>query len=593
MIINQNKYLSFNEQLNLLNETENILDYKFNVIINENKNYITESFIGTLFNSIKAFINKIIQFIIKLWKSFINILKKIINKIKSLFTKSNSGIKNPVKIDKNAMFAFSTRGREINFKSYSSLYNAYKESLSSITSETSNISKASVRYLDILKKEQERLNKSLNNIVTEKVQYYDTVFHYFEDDMKSGYESDEDFQNTFKEPFMLQAGYMFDQLFLENAATLNIDDLKEITDSEKDYLKTYDILKNSTPEYFYNFISSHRNVFMNYNMRFKTRNNMLFNFLDGLKIYEKDEFINFFKSNVIPYFPNTDEGRKQLKDHINLIVKQNNAIKECLENLIKLDFLEFSINTKDELFSSSKNQGIERATTLFNDLIRNNVQSFKKIHNDTIIYDFKKLNYGMIMVSSENEKMIDKLFAAEYSTTLFYYITNFDITIMTHGYSKNYSLADYYNNFINPSEKMIFDKIYGKVISKYEQIMGKPITECSSENDDLIFVQKRFINKSFNEFTNIVAKNGLNFSKIEERRCVGINRWIADEKDGLTPIDSSYSFHDIELLLYYLSERYKKINVNICNPGGFIPTYKLIEDPKFTIYMPTRSIVTG
>ena len=64
MIINQNKYLSFNEQLNLLNETENILDYKFNVIINENKNYITESFIGTLFNSIKAFINKIIQFIL-------------------------------------------------------------------------------------------------------------------------------------------------------------------------------------------------------------------------------------------------------------------------------------------------------------------------------------------------------------------------------------------------------------------------------------------------------------------------------------------------------------------------------------------------
>ena len=342
----------------------------------------------------------------------------------------------------------------------------------------------------------------------------------------------------------------------------------------------------------YDFIKRNEIEFTNYARYFNVKNDSLWNLQEALQYYNRDEFNDFFKMNAIPRFSNTEEGKKDLQKYLNLMIKKNIAIKECLENLIRLDGIVFTINAKDN-FLRSKNKNIEYMVSTFSQSIKNSTNRCKINTQNSIIYDFSKVksSYGKVLISKYDMIDMQKLFEPEYSTALYYYATNFDITIMTHGAANTpiYKFAEYYNEILGQEEKKIFREVYKSFIDRYQKFMGKRIEDIYPEEETAVLKQGILSRRNYDELIQGMYSIGLKFSKIDEKSFIGIKRWRS--ANPINILESSENFYDIELLMYKLIKYYRKINLNICNPDGFLPTYKLINDPSFTIYMPTRSII--
>ena len=593
--------LNFNEQLRSLKTTENFIDWNINEIKKEEK-IVYESLIDKAIQFMKNIVNDGIKYISDLWKKFINKLRVAIKKINKIFKRYNNG-NNIVLTNRNlkALFAFSNRGRVQSFITVDRLYTAYQKSLSLICGEIDRIYRSNIDLLNKLKDHQKSYKKVSESFVMEKVAYYDQLIHRFEEpDTLNNLANDDTLIHRYTESptnAVFQALSILDQVFLENVLSLNIDNLEELIAANIDSLKLYDAL-SSSGEYLYDYLSKNHSLYEKYK-DYGINNIALNDLYNAISVYSKEEFSDFFSDHIYThYYPKDDIGKDRLVNYINILIAKNKAIEECLKNLIKIDFAQFKVNHIDKLNLGIKSD-IEYMVTIYSDELRYIINNHKSNKGKTLILDFTDIGYGTIYISKSGLPILEKLLDLEYSTSLIYYITQFDCTIMTHGNTEMYGLAVYYNK-LTYIEKYIFSKIYGDTIKEYEKIIGKSIDECDGADDNRFnnefkksFIQYRFTPRKLESIKSIPDENGLKFSDIEKVKLKKLLRWRTDD---YAPINIPYSYeeyYDIELMVFALlaTKKYKNINIISCNKDGFVLNKALINNKNFNITMPTRSVI--
>lgn len=298
--------LNFNEQIESLKSTENFIDWNINQIKKE-ENIIYESFLDRAIQFMKDIVNDGIKYISDLWKKFIFKLKIIIREIDKIFKRYNDG-NNIDMINKNirVLFGFSNRGRIMTFNDTNKLYLFYKRSLSLICGEVDR---------------QYKMNIELMNTLRDHQSAYD----------------------VFSESFIFEKDISYINLSSIYNNTSNIESLERLITININNLRLYEALSSSYNSYSYTYDY----IIKNYHIYNKkeisiTALTKLYNMMIS---YHKEDFIEAFPDNIYnQYYKKDNEDKNKLINYISFIILKNNAIIECLKNILINDFTQFKIN---------------------------------------------------------------------------------------------------------------------------------------------------------------------------------------------------------------------------------------------------------
>lgn len=418
------------------NEYQQIHAFK-HMIIYENKKYIN-------YNSSyeKMFIltrNKIIND----WLTLVNYLDKLIKKIKKMVLKSIEKIKNNIKFDNiKCSFSGHQKNQLIKIKKFDSiedLYFAYLDSLHYLIVDSKKCFKAQIMYLDdfmiSLKEYKEAINES-------EFKYYN-------------YEVENVAYSEKKDAVMI-GEELFNQLFIENATIFNGVDPDKIFNAQK--------FNESVYENFYGSIitnirklSIKSSEFYKFN-KYLSDNKLTTTIMLELFVKEVDNLDEEYcdKNTIRLYVDNLlyeqNDPKKMLKDILSLIYLKSKVLIEAMHNMFNLDALALfnaEYNSASSIFNIDIDD-LRRIKDIINDP-RSNI-----IKNNGLYLDFSKYNLGSVFLSkSTKEDIYEKYINIPYCTTLLFFISNYDITLVSHGYVMEFetfssmylnlkSMIDYY-----------------------------------------------------------------------------------------------------------------------------------------------------
>lgn len=559
----------------------------------DNDSIIQESLsenIKTFANIVKMLFNKLISFLIRAFQALIRILKSFIKSLISKF--KNIIFRNASNSDIKYVASFSNLD-ELNIKcikkydTIRDVFDDYKENTSMLINKIDIYSKQNVQFYKKLR------DANINRVVNESYEeiqislFEELIYYDFKPILITKTNNHKLNDNT------LLGNNLIDEIIAENLQTLKVEDL-EMLIKEQEYQETiYFTFRDLIIEKIINFFNTNK-VYNQYDKYFENkgivRNSALSYVKNILNIsYTKYGdyriFDKYLKANIM-YYENTlnPYDNESLRDFINLAISTNKATIQALQNMVKIDYSMFYINYNFYYRNQVKNnildspfKGMNGETLAkrishqqfeeFNRLFYRNFFEITLYNNE--LFDFSYLNLGKVIVSPDiirdSSNPLLKYTSVDYSALLYRFITNFDITIMSHGGVKTMPLYKYYNSLNHHGdtfEQAIFKSLYYEEIVYLEKLAKKPISKITG--NEMITIDPLMFNKD-----NFIIKGYQKTSRLTHRkyplRNILVRRWVTSPVK--TPLREGI-FTDVECLLYkLLREQYKRINVVCCNPG--------------------------
>lgn len=533
------------------NEYQQIQAFK-HIILYENKKYDIDDV--SLYEKMFILTRKKI---INKWLALIEYLDIFVKKIKETVLKSIKRIKNNIKFNNiKCSFSGHQKQKSIKIKSFNSiedLYFAYLDSLHYLIVDSKKCFKAQITYLDnfmtTLKDYKEAVNES-------EFKYYD-------------YEI-ENVAHSKKKDAVMVGEELFNQLFIENATIFNNIDPEKIFNAQK--------FNESVYENFYGPIitniqklSIKSSDFYKFN-KFLSENNFTTTIMLELFVREVDNLDEkYYDKNTIRLYVDTilyelDDPKKMLKDILSLIYLKSKVLIEAIRNMFNLDALAL-FNSEYNSASSIYNINIDDLRKI-KDIINNPKSNI--IKNNGLYLDFSKYNLGSVFLSeSTKEDVYEKYINIPYCTTLLFFISNYDVTLISHGYVMNFStFGSMYSN-MTKHDRLLFNKCYKEEFDIFESMLGKKVNNFTGKDLDtisLFLYNDESIDKAFTDTKTNLLMRRFKYSYS--------NRWFCDEI-RMPFIDKELT--DVEMMIYLLNlNKIDKISLQICN-YGFIPNKKCIS----------------
>ena len=562
-----------------------------------------------LFNFLKMMIKSAIKIIISLCKKvillLINFIDFIIKKIRPFFKKG---------IDNTHIEFTMSDGTYVTLQktSFNHAINLFINNTKRINSLIKNYKDSCINTIRLIEETIEKDMSNNNPVFEQIVLYYDT-FQYKDDFSKISF----------------QGSSLIDELLLENIASFDLsrlEDLSEkINESQKSITEILSFLKNDTSAQLLGFTLHRVPFYLKIEESFLTDKNIINNkfiqlFLGEFEnnAREPDMFKAIRKNLIDEYFftipdslTTNEEKRDFIQKNISLIISKYKAILEQYQNIIRLNFTSLYVNylssKKNDVLERNKNREIKVISSnqslyipkdntdvlRFNELMNANLDSC--VHYNGELIDLSDFNLGNIIISRstlDRNKILKSLLDLNYSTKIFPYTMDFDISIITHGKGEMVPFIDFYNSILKNSDQYYcINELY-----RYEISYLKYLSNNFVSNNINIDLRKLTKNNSFSIKTSSGIKNIVN-GRIPSQIVLNINisiNNIITNRWKIAPIFTPLRkgpFTDMEALIYQLMlEGYKRINCLVCNPKGIIFSNKVFHTDEIFIAISTSNL---
>lgn len=495
--------------------------------------------------------------IINDWLILTDYLDNLVKKIKKMVLKSIERIKINIKFnDIKCSFSGHQKYQSIKIRKFDSiedLYFAYLDSLHYLIVDSKKCFNAQITYLDDFMSSLKEYKKAVNE---SEFKYYD-------------YEVENVAYSKEKDAVMV-GEELFNQLFIENATIFNGIDPDKIFDAQK--------FNESVYENFYGTIISNirklsikSSEFYKFN-KYLSDNKFTTNIMLELFVKEVDNLDEKYcdKNTIRLYIDNLlyeqNDPKKMLKDILSLIYLKSKVLIEAIRNMFNLDALAL-FNAEYNSASSIYNIDIEDLRKV-KDIINNPKSNI--IKNNGLYLDFSKYDLGSLFLSkSAKEDIYEKYINIPYCTTLLFFISNYDITLVSHGFVMSFeTFGSMYLN-MKKYDRLLFTKCYKEEFDIFESLLNKKVDNFTSKDLDtisLFLLDDNHIDKIFTDSkTNLLMKRF---------RYSCSYRWFCDE---IRMPFINKELTDVEMMIYLLNlNKIDKISLQICN-HGFIPNKKCIS----------------
>ena len=517
------------------------------VIINNNDNY-TKMFSLTR------------KYMLEDWIKFIDYLESFTKSIKESIEISSERINNNFKFDDiKGSFSGHQRNKKINIRKFDSiedLYFAYLESLHFLIVKVKQCSEFQITLLDNF----EESFKDRKAAVNEESKFINGYTF----PLENIYRAD-------PKDMVLIGEELFNHLFIENATIFNGIDIDKILKAQQVQEKIYDtfypvIMKNMSNLF---IETSEYRRFNNYLLKNGFIENVILN--NFIKEYDKfSKTGTFEKQNTISLYIDTilynyEDPGKILVEILSLILLKSRVLIEALNNLFRLDALTL-FNSEYNALSSVGNINIEDLRHV-KDIIDTD-KSIIQCNKQRLIFSKYKLG-SVYMSSSVINEVYEKYVNTTYCTTLLYFISTYDVTLVSHGQIEKFdSFRDFISGY-SKNDLKLFTELYKPEIDVCESIIGKKIDKMSDKDITIltnIFDDPKLMENTFKDLSLWMMMN-----KFKQTFTY---RWFAD------PIKIPFidkELNDVEMMIYILNKnKINKVSLQICN-HGFIPNSRSIS----------------
>ena len=538
--------------------------------------YKTNTLIGKMFKKTR-------EEIIKTWQELIKLLENLFDKINQFIKKKMKKVSNRFKFKKTRVsFSGKPNTSLISFKPYyinnlEELYYEFKQSLHFIVLRTEKAYRMQLKQLDHFYDTiiQSSLYKKVVN---------ESNFEYYDFNMKDlpflDSENQED-SNLF--------GYeLFDHLAGENIMVFNDTNIDELSEEQEFQFKVYDSFQKAIITNITKIVSNkyYQETNAKLTSKFVVRNELLNIFLESYKEYTNNddirEDINLYTHILIDPKNPTKEDIDQLRIILGLVLLKTKVTAKAIHNMANLDST-ILIKTEYDALDTVDNVSIEELRKI-KSIIQNKDSNI--IKNGGNYFDFSSYNLGSVILSDEAKADVyDKYIDTEYCTTLLYFASNYEYTLIAHGmveyFGSLYKFIDGYKKE-HLDEFNLFKECYNKEISIISNIMNKDfnsfdISDCNYI--DNLLDSSKFLNSL--DMKTMIALRDFRYSYMK--------RWISD-KVYIPFINNKID--DVEMMIYLLN--LNKVNTAaflICN-HHYIPNPRTISYYNNSVYwISTRKLV--
>ena len=533
---------------------------KEEIELSSNKYLLFNNKIDKMFELTKSYIDKAW---IKMINNTILLLKKVKKIANKIITHLNPNVKfKPFK----ASFTRSIDDHLIDFKrkinTYNNISELYYAYIESIHFNIINIERAYKRQIDLLNS------------------YYNDLYRY-NDYKKVVNESKYTFTNfTLKDSQIVEndtcvmlGEELLNQFAIENIRVFDNIDINDILKAQEINEKRFNEFKEKVIQNVAGLInpsSEYRKIEDKLIASDLTTNEMLKIFYQKVKSSNfNKEYIEFELKNTLNLyltndFINNENNLKALRQILTLIMLKSNTIIEAMNNIIRLDA--YSVyKAEHDSIESINDISIKSIRKIQNIINKNKSKIFK--HNNQFI-DFSMCNLGQVCLSKTTvNEVLEKYINLEYNTTLLYLVSNYDITIISHGTSLKYNnFAHFYSH--NKDNKYLLE-CYKEEFDFCANLVNKDIMKLSFEDC-------KYIESVLHDDNRLrqLSKKFYFYLQLKEFADMYYKRWVCDEV--YIPFINNY-LEDVESIIYILNKnKFKRILLLICNEN-IIPTTKPIS----------------
>lgn len=508
------------------------------------------------------------SYIDKAWIKIINNTILLLKKVKKLANKIIIHLNPSIKFKPfNASFSnciinhlIDFKREMITFNNISELYYAYIES---IHFNIINIKRAYKQQIDLL---NSYYNDLYNNIQKKAVNESNYDIRDFTP-ADSGIFTNDDYTMLGEE--------LLNQFAIENIRVFDNIDINDIFICQELNIKKFNVFKERIIQNIAELInpsSEYRKIEDKLNKSDLTTNIMLESFYKKIKSRSFNrKYIEFELKNALDIYLATDNfindkaNLKALERILTLIMLKSNTVIEAMNNIIRLDaYVVYKVEY--DSIESVNDIHIESIMKVQNIIDKNKSKIFK--YNNRFI-DFTDYKLGQIYLSkSAVDDVFEKYVNLKYNTTLLYLISNYDITIISHGLVIPYrDFGHFYSH--NKNNKYLLE-CYKEEFEFCANLVNKDdIMNLSFE--DCVYIENVLQND--NELRKLVKKFQL-YLQLKEFANMYYRRWECD-KVYIPFIDKELT--DVESIIYILNKnKFKRILLLICN-YNIMPTSKPIS----------------
>lgn len=530
---------------------------KEEIELSSNKYLLFNNKIDKMFELTKSYIDKAW---IKMINNTILLLKKVKKIANKIITHLNPNVKfKPFK----ASFTRSIDDHLIDFKrkinTYNNISELYYAYIESIHFNIINIERAYKRQIDLLNS------------------YYNDLYRY-NDYKKVVNESDYRITNftltdsriVRNDACVMLGEELLNQFAIENIRVFDNIDINDILKAQEINEKRFNEFKEKVIQNVASLInpsSEYRKIEDKLIASDLTTNEMLKIFYQKVKSSNfNKEYIEFELKNTLNLyltndFINNENNLEALRQILTLIMLKSNTIIEAMNNIIRLDA--YSVyKAEHDSIESINDISIKSIRKIQNIIDKNKSKIFK--HNNQFI-DFSMYNLGQVCLSKTTvNEVLEKYINLEYNTTLLYLVSNYDITIISHGASLKYNnFAHFYSH--NKNNKYLLE-CYKEEFDFCANLVNKDIMKLSFEDC-------KYIESILHDDNRLrqLSKKFYFYLQLKEFANMYYKRWVCDEV--YIPFINTY-LEDVESIIYILNKnKFKRILLLICNEN-IIPTSK-------------------